>query len=155
MMWKACPSELGSMSGFQSVGRRDRFVRGKLGIRSNGIAFGCSERMYRKCIRNGALLSLALMTVRNCERVVFRCASRVRQEYVSSLFSPFSEQSFLQSSPTILWALGQVTSMKQDIPVINERFNLTLGRPVLPFSGRWKQDFMRQSRKLQLLSCQV
>ena len=59
-------------------------MSGKDGMRRRGIAFMDVERMCKKCIRSG-LLSPTFMAVRNWGRVVLRCISCVRQEYVSSL----------------------------------------------------------------------
>lgn len=79
-MWKAGSRLLGSSRGFQSVGRRERLVRGKLGIKSRGMAFACWERMWRKCILRGGPASPIWIAVRNCGRVALRWDSTVRQE---------------------------------------------------------------------------
>ena len=46
-------------------GVRLRFVSGKVGMRSSGIAFGCGDLMWRKCILNGMFESGILIAVRN------------------------------------------------------------------------------------------
>lgn len=76
MMWYAWPPS----SGFERVlnkGVKERFVNGKLGRSSKGMALGDGERMCMKCIRIGAGVEKlgeggGAMARRNWGRVVFR-----------------------------------------------------------------------------------
>ena len=81
------------------------------------MALVCEERMCRKCTLSGFAVSPTLIAVRNWGRVLFRCVSCVRQEYVSSLLFPGRQFLFSSLIREILsnwnWKWGWIVESQQ------------------------------------------